>query len=257
MTVNWQQAATRLTALVAGAVFASCGNAAGESDSELIVFAASSLTEAFSELGERFEAENPGTTVTFIFSSSSTLATQILEGAPADVFASADDRQMATVVNAGSAHQPRRFATNRMVIVVPEENPARIRRSEDLARPGVKLVLAAPEVPAGNYARRILDRIGILDTVEDNVVSNEPDVKAVVTKMVLGEADAGVVYETDVTHDAAGRVSVIDFPAEAEVTATYPIAALEGGGSLSSEFVSFILSTQGQTVLGDHGFGAP
>jgi molybdate transport system substrate-binding protein len=256
-------------ALVAAA--AACGRSAssaggagsprgGDAGVENItVFAASSLTEVFGELGRMLEADTPGTTVTFNFASSSDLAIQIAEGAPADVFASADPVQMKVVLHERLVRDPVRFATNRLVILLPSDNPAGIERPQDLAEPGVKLVLAAPEVPAGNYARQALERLGISREVERNVVSNESDVKAVVTKVALGEADAGVTYVTDVTGDVEAEVRALDFPPEAEVVARYPIAILtdaphpEGARA----FYDLVTSPRGQKVLRSFGFGGP
>jgi molybdate transport system substrate-binding protein len=237
------------------------GTGRGEEDGlgDVTVFAASSLTEAFTEIGKKLETQQPGTRVTFNFASSSDLALQIKEGAPADVFASADPLQMRTVKDEGLARDPIVFATNKLVILIPSDNPARIERPEDLAEPGVKVLLAAPEVPAGNYARQAFDALGITDAVEANVVSNEDDVKAVVTKVSLGEADAGVTYVTDATAEIEDEVEAIPFPAEANVTAVYPIAPLEkapnpkGAGA----FCDLVLSETGRAILESHGFGPP
>ena len=224
-----------------------------------MVFAASSLTEAFTELGAMLEAENADAKVTFNFASSSDLALQINEGAPADAFASADPVQMKVVEDEGLAENPVVFATNTLVVLVPSENPTGIQGPEDLARPGVKLVLAAPEVPAGNYARQAFEALGIADEVEANVVSNEDDVKAVVTKVSLGEADAGVTYVTDATAELSGKVEAIEFPADAAVTATYPIAALSDAPNAegAEAFYDLVLSDEGQGVLAAYGFGPP
>jgi molybdate transport system substrate-binding protein len=226
---------------------------------QVTVFAASSLTESFGERGRRHERQRPGTSVSFNFASSSDLAVQITQGAPADVFASADPRQMEVVADAGLASEPVRFASNRLVIIVPRGNPARIRRPRDLARPGIVLVLAAPAVPAGSYARTALERLGIAPEAEANVVSNEEDVKAVVTKVALGEADAGIAYVTDVTGDVALDVEVIHFPRAAQVVAHYPITTLAeapnpaGAGA----FFELVSSEEGQRVLSSYGFGPP
>ena len=148
------------------------GQGTQESSKEVVVFAAASLTEPFIALGERFEVEHPGTKVTFNFASSSELAVQISRGAPADLYASADEVQMRLVQEANMARPPIDFATNRVVVVTPADNPAGISSAEDLARTGVKVVLAAPELPAGNYARQILSKLGIQAEVEQNIVSS-------------------------------------------------------------------------------------
>jgi molybdate transport system substrate-binding protein len=226
---------------------------------QVTVFAASSLTESFGVLGRRLERQRPGTSVSFNFASSSDLAVQITQGAPADVFASADPRQMKVVADAGLASDPVWFASNRLVILVPRGNPAGIRRARHLARSGIVLVLAAPAVPAGSYARTALERLGIATEAEANVVSNEEDVKAVVTKVALGEADAGIAYVTDVTGDVAPDLEVIHFPGAAQVIAHYPIATLAeapnpaGAGA----FFELVSSEEGQRVLSSHGFGPP
>ena len=226
---------------------------------EITVFAASSLTESFTELGAMLEDQQPGTSVTFNFASSSDLAVQITEGAPIDVFASADTVQMDVVTDEGLTSDPIDFATNRLVVLTPADNPAGIESVDDLARPGVKVVLAAPEVPVGNYARAGLDRLGLLADVETNVVSNEEDVKAVVTKVALGEADGGIAYVTDVTDDVEGDVSPIEFPDEAEVVARYPIAVVSEPANPdgAQAFLDLVTSDEGSSVLERFGFGAP
>ena len=239
-----------------------CGSEAGEGPrgpGEITVFAASSLTEAFTDLGTRLEEGRPGTTVVFNFASSSELAVQITEGAPADVFASADTTQMDVVAGEDLADDPVAFATNRVIVLTPADDPAGIGSVKDLAKPGVKVVLAAPEVPAGNYARQALDRLGLLQQVEANVVSNEEDVKAVVTKVALGEADAGIAYVTDVTEDVEEDVRAIEFPEEARVLATYPITVLSQAGTPEGAraFVALVTSAQGAHVLERYGFGTP
>lgn len=255
----------RLGLLVATLALAACGgdpsSRPGESEGlgEVTVFAASSLTESFTELGARLEADRPGTAVTFNFASSSDLALQIREGAPADVFASADLGQMEVVAHAGLAEDPARFATNELVVLVPADNPAAIEEVADVAGPGVKLVLAAPVVPAGNYARRAFEDLGILDAAEANVVSNEDDVKAVVTKIALGEADAGVAYATDATEEIATDVESVAFPPGAGTSAAYSFSALDQAPNPegAAAFYEFVLSDEGRRVLADHGFGPP
>jgi molybdate transport system substrate-binding protein len=251
---------TRLAALLAVAALAltGCGGdeAGGGSGAagpgELTVFAAASLTAAFTELGERYTAANGGAEVTFNFAGSQALATQIRQGAPADVFASADLSNMDKVEDLVGT--PRSFASNRLAIVVERGNPRGITGLHDLAGPDLKVVLAAEEVPAGKYAKQVLDRAGVKVTP----VSQEDNVKAVVTKVSLGEADAGIVYVTDVT--AGGdKVEGVDLPADQNVTATYPIATVKASKApeAAQAFVDLVRSAEGQQVLKEYGFLPP
>lgn len=228
----------------------------------LTVFAAASLTDAFTEIGAAFEAANPDTTVTFNFAGSQALRTQIEEGAPADVFASASGKEMDTLVlnNFVAKDAPQIFLTNKLVIILPADNPAELEKLEDLANQGVKLVLAAEEVPVGKYARQALDLMdasfgtGFIDKVLANVVSNEDNVKQVVAKVQLGEADAGIVYISDSI--ASPDLKIIEIPADLNVIAKYPIAPLEksANADLAAKFTTFVLSTEGQTILQKWGF---
>ncbi len=228
----------------------------------LNVFAAASLTDAFSELGKNFEAAHPGVTVAFNFAGSQTLRTQIEQGAPADVFASANNTEMNALVNEQKVQSgtPRIFLTNRLVVILPAQNPAGISSLDDLARPGLKLVLAAGSVPAGNYARQVLENLNAsfgadyMDKVLANVVSNEDDVRQVVAKVELGEADAGVVYVSDAV--AAPDLQRIEIPAGVTVIANYPIAAISGtlNPDLAAGFIDYVLSSAGQAILKKWGF---
>jgi molybdate transport system substrate-binding protein len=249
---------TRLAAVLAAMVLplAGCGGgqpAGGTSASpgELKVFAAASLTAAFGRLAER-SAANGGTRVTFNFAGSQALATQIRQGAPADVFASADAANMDRVRDlVGTPHS---FASNLLQIVVEKGNPKGVTGLRDLARDDLKVVLAAEEVPAGKYAGQILDRAG----VRVRPVSREDNVKAVVTKVALGEADAGIVYVTDVT--AGGdRIQGVGIPAGQNVVATYPIATVKASGSQerAQAFVDLVRSAEGQAILRSFGFLPP
>jgi molybdate transport system substrate-binding protein len=249
----------RLIAVLAATalVLAGCGDdepSGGSSapSGELTVFAAASLTAAFTELGERYTAANGGARVTFNFAGSQALATQIRQAAPADVFASADTANMDKVRDLVGT--PRSFAGNRLQIVVERGNPTDIKGLEDLADADLKVVLAGPDVPAGRYAAEALAKAGV--TVEP--VSQEDNVKAVVTKVSLGEADAGIVYVTDV---AAGgdKVQGIDIPEELNVLATYPIATVNDSRhpSEAKAFMDLVLSAEGQRVLETHGFLPP
>jgi molybdate transport system substrate-binding protein len=227
---------------------------------ELTVFAAASLREAFAELGKTFEREHPGTRVRVSLAGSQELRTQIEHGAPADVFASADWKHMQALVAAKLASSPRTFARNEPVIVVPKDNPARLRSLQDLPR-ARRIVVGAPEVPVGAYTLRILEAAskrygaGFGPAVEAHIVSREPNVRQVLSKVSLGEADAAIVYRTDV--QAAGRgVEVIPIPPELNVVAEYPVAVLQHAteSRLAREFVDLLLSPAGQEALGRFGF---
>jgi molybdate transport system substrate-binding protein len=231
----------------------------------LNVFAAASLTDAFTEIGQNFEAANPGVTVTFNFAGSQALRTQIEEGAPADVFASANQTEMEALVMSEYVAQaaPQVFLNNKLVVILPADNPAALARLEDLARSGIKLVFAAEAVPVGKYARQALDRMNaqfgddFKDRVLANVLSNEDNVKQVVAKVQLGEADAGIVYTSDAV--AAPEVKTIDIPAELNVIAEYPIATLaqSANQALADTFIAYVLSEDGQAVLQKWGFAPP
>lgn len=257
-----------MTRLVAGALTAlaamgACGgahpDAGGRARHELIISAAASLTGAFTEIGKTFEARNEGVTVTFNFGPSDGLARQIAEGAPVDVFAAASPVWMDYVASEGPGVDSRAdFARNELALIVPSDNPADIEKLEDLANDGVKLVLAAAGVPAGDYARDALERAGIAERALANVVSNESDVRGVVTKVLTGDADAGIAYATDVTRSLAGRITVIEIPPDLNVIATYPIAVVSGSDEhpLARAFVDFVLD-EGQTTLARYGFLPP
>jgi molybdate transport system substrate-binding protein len=230
------------------------GGAAPGPRGEIIVLAAASLTDAFSTLGARFEAANPGTKVVFSFGASSALATQIGRGAPADVYASASRKTMDDVIAARGAATSTPFARNLMEIAVPEANPGRITRLSDLARPGVKVALCQVEVPCGEAAAQVFANAAL--TVRP--VTQEADVKATLAKVSLGEVDAGVVYVTDVL--AAGdAVTGVEIPAEVNASTTYPIAVLTASrnGALAQAFVDHVLSADGGRVLLGAGFQAP
>jgi molybdate transport system substrate-binding protein len=228
----------------------------GGSEAELTVSAASSLTEAFGEIGEAFEAAKPGATVTFNFGPSDGLAGQINEGAPVDVFVSASPTWMDSVQDDGPGVTDRAdFAQNRLAIIVPADNPAGIESLDDLAEDNAQLVLAAEGVPAGDYAREIFENAGISTAALANVVSNEEDVKAVIMKVMSGEADASIGYVTDVTPDVAGQITLIPIPDEVNVIATYPIAVVNGTqeADLAQGFIDYVLG-DGQQTLAEYGF---
>lgn len=235
----------------------------------LTVLAASSLTESFTALGRAFEAAHPGVTVDLSFGGSQTLLTQLLNFAPADIFASADTRTMQALIDAGhtSSGKLTIFARNQLALVVPAANPAGIASLQDLANPGVKLVIAGSSVPVGNYTLKLLDNINndasfSSDTVKkivQNVVSYEDNVKAVLAKVLLGEADAGIVYATDITPETRDSLKVITIPAGLNVTADYPIAVIARSPNqdLAKSFVDFVLSADGQAILAGYGFLPP
>lgn len=231
------------------------GGGDGGRGGTLTVFAAASLTEAFTALGKTFEGSHPGVRVRFNFGGSSTLAQQITQGAPADVFASANPATMRTVTDAGdAAGPPRVFARNRLVIAVPKDNPGKVSGVRDLSAPGLKVVLCAVQVPCGSAAKTALDAAG----VRVRPVSRERDVKAVLTKVGLGEADAGLVYRTD-AEAAGGEVTGIEFPEAAEAVNDYPIAevAKAPAGALAEDFIGLVLGARGRAVLAEAGFEAP
>jgi molybdate transport system substrate-binding protein len=238
---------------------ATCGDGGsdsndGKGEQTLTVFAAASLTKTFEELEDRFEDAHPGVDVKLSFGGSSDLVAQITEGAEADVFASADTANMDKLVAARlTAGDPREFATNTLMIAVPPGNPARISGLADLAKKDVQLVLCQPEVPCGSAAREVADAAGVTFAP----VSEEESVSGVLTKVEDGEADAGLVYVTDVA--AAGDdLEGIDFPEAAGVVNHYPIAALEGSqhAGLAEQWIDLVTG-DGQKVLQDAGFGAP
>ena len=255
-----------LLAALAGCGVGGGGAAAGEDEEQggtLTVFAASSLTDAFGELAGTFEERNPGVEVRQSFESSSTLLTQIQQGAPADVFASAAEEEMDAAVDDGLvAGEPEVFARNREVIMVPEHNPAGIRSMRDLAQPGTKLVLAEEGVPAADYAVEILGKAdaeyggGFKRAVLSNVVSREADVRASVGRVALGDADATFGYASDYTPDIRDRVRVIRIPENLNIVATYPIAVLKDAENpgLAREWVDLVVSEEGQRVLEKWGF---
>jgi molybdate transport system substrate-binding protein len=232
------------------------GGGSGAEPRTLTVSAAASLSDAFTDIGKTFEGQNDGVTVTFNFGPSDGLAGQIEEGAPVDVFASASPTWMDSVETDGPGVSGRAdFARNRLALIVPSDNPAGIERIGDLAEDGVKLVLAAQGVPVGDYAREALANAAIADAARKNVVSNEEDVKGVVTKVLSGDADAGIVYVTDVTPAVADRLKMIQIPDHVNVIATYPIAVVSGTkeAGLAQDFVDLVLG-DGQRTLAGYGF---
>jgi molybdate transport system substrate-binding protein len=221
----------------------------------ITVFAASSLTNAFDRVGAELSRLYPATRYIFNYGSSSTLATQIVNGAPADLFASADEANLQKILDAALVHgSPSIFTTNRLQIGVAPGNPKRISSLGDLARRDLVVVLAAPSVPAGKYALDALGKAAVTLTP----ASQELDVRAVLNKVALGEADAGIVYVTDV-RSAVGRVTGVEIPEQYQVVARYPIAMLRDtrNARLSELFVEFLIGADGRRILGEFGFTAP
>ncbi|QTX03870.1 molybdate ABC transporter substrate-binding protein [Agromyces archimandritae] len=246
----------RLTAAVgAAAVLAAltgCTASGEASETVVTVYAAASLTEAFTELEAAYEAANPDVDVQLVFDGSSTLATQIVEGADAQVFAAADERTMAQVVDAGAAADPEIFAGNELRLLTPAGDPAGVEALLDLARPGVRVVVCAPEVPCGAAATELLE----LAKVEITPASEEQNVSAVVAKLVAGEADAGLAYATDAK--ANPELEAITPVLAGEVRNRYPIAALGDEPSAEAQgFVDLVLGDEGRRVLASYGFLAP
>lgn len=231
---------------------------------ELTVLAAASLIDAFEAIGQKFEAAN-GVKVNFNFAGSQQLAQQINQGAPADVFASANRRQMEVAIESGRiiSGTQQIFVRNRLVVVVPQDNPAQLTSLQDLTKPGLRLVFAAKEVPVGQYSLDFLDKAeadgslgtGYKDAVLKNVVSYEENVRTVLTKVLLGEADAGIVYTSDVALEA-DQVQQIAIPDALNTVANYPIAALSDSprAELAQRFVAYVLSAEAQELLAQYGF---
>lgn len=227
---------------------------APSAEGSITVFAAASLTDAFGELADAFEAANPGTAVALSFAGSSALREQILAGAPADVFASANTSNMDQVIEGGAATGSQPFARNQLQIAVPAGNPAGISGLDDFADGDLLLGLCAEEVPCGQLGREALAIAGVTPSID----TNEPDVRSLLTKIEAGELDAGIVYVTDV-QSAGDAVDGIDIPAEENVIATYPIAPLVDAANreVAEAFVAFVLSAEGQEIFESYGFDAP
>jgi molybdate transport system substrate-binding protein len=261
-----------LSAIGLGVLVAACSPGAASTpivapapaSGEVVVFAAASLTDAFQDMASAFQQTNPNIRLTFNFGASSQLATQLQQGARADVFASADQAQMDSARMAGAlAGQDRVFARNRLVLITPKDNPKRIASIDDLASDGVKFVTAQPSVPIGQYTTQMLDRAtadpaygpDFKRRVERNTVSKEDNVRQVVSKVQLGEADAAIVYSTDATPQVRDQVQLIQVPDELQTLATYPIAVTRGNNPSGAEvFVTYVLGASGQAALARWGF---
>jgi molybdate transport system substrate-binding protein len=267
--------------LILTMLLSACGNAAPTSTPAAIlppptpassqtitlnVFAAASLTEAFDEIGKQFEAQHPGATVVFSFAGSQQLAQQLADGAPADVFASANKKQMDAAINGGRiiTNTAETFVNNRLVVITPKDNPAGLAQLQDLGKTGLKLVLAAKEVPVGQYTLDFFDKAvqdqafgaSFKNDVLKNVVSYENNVKSVLAKVALGEADAGIVYTSDISGENAAKVAQIEIPNALNVIAIYPIAVIENSPNpeLAQAFMDYVLSSEGQDILAKYGF---
>jgi molybdate transport system substrate-binding protein len=246
--------------VVALSLTAACGDdddsdSAATTEGEITVFAAASLTESFTAVGEAFTVANPDASAEFSFDASSALVEQIVQGAPADVFASADTANMDKLTEPGlNGTEPVVFATNLLTIIVSPGNPQEITGVEDLANPDLNVVICAEEVPCGRYANEILANAGMTVTP----VSLEQNVRGVVTKVTAGEADAGIVYVTDVI--AAGDAAdMVEIPEDINVIAEYPIATVAESGNpeVGEAFIEFLTGTEGQAIMAEYGFGAP
>ena len=243
-----------------------CTTQTNSGSATLTVFAASSLTDAFGEIGDQFEAAHPDVQVVFNFAGSQQLAQQLAQGAPGDVFASADEKQMENVVENGrispNAAQP--FAHNELIVIYPVDNPGQLTDLADLANPNLKIVLATKEVPVGAYSLQFLQAASVQDglgvgfetAVLANVVSYEQNVRAVLSKVVLGEADAGIVYRSDITKNVQDDIKQLAIPQDWNIVATYPIAPITDSNhpELAQAFINFVLSSQGAEILEEHGF---
>ena len=241
----------------------SCRNHQANGPQTLTVFAASSLSDAFDALAAAFQAQNEGVQVVYNYGGSSQLAAQLSEGVTADLFASANPAQMQAVIAAGRIEAGTEviFVSNRLTIIVPVDNPAGITSLADLAQPGVQLILAVEGVPVRQYTDEIVAGMTADFQAQfySNLVSAEDNVRQVAAKIALGEADAGIVYTSDITADIAAQVQQIPIPAAQNVVATYPIAPLADAPhpELAQQFIDFVLSPEGQSILARWGFGPP
>lgn len=256
--------------VVAALAVAGCTGTAGtQSPGEkttLTVFTAASLTGAFSEIGEAYTAENPNVVVDFVFDGSQALRTQIEQGASADIFVSANTKQMEALQGAGFMDNGSVsvFLENSLAVIVPAANPANITSLADLARPGVKLVIGTKDVPFGSYTRQVLDTMAAdpaygtayRDAVMANVISEETTVSTVMPKLTLGEADAAIVYKSDVLPGDRDKVRRIDIPAGYNVIAKYPLGILKASQHApeAAAFIAFVRGPTGSTVLESYGF---
>ena len=251
--------------LAIAAIILAASSLVGAADDELTVFTAASLTGAFGEIGQLYENET-GMSVAFNFDGSQALRTQIENGAYADLFASANKKHMNALRDGGLINNSSMvvFTRNRISLIIPRDNPAKINNLSDLARPGLKIVMGTKDVPVGDYALQIIDKLGndsaygpdYKAAVLANVISQETNVNYVVTKVALGEADVGFAYVSDITEDMADRVDKIDIPDGFNVIAEYPIAVMQESErpARSQDFVNLVTSDRGKAILERYGF---
>jgi molybdate transport system substrate-binding protein len=251
--------AAALAAAGCGGGGSSGGGSGGSSTPKggtLNVFAAASLTEAFTKLAQTYQSDHPGWTVRLNFAGSDQLAAQIEQGVPADVYAAASPKYPEELQGKNLLGDTMNFATNSLILIVPPDNPASITTPADLTQ-GAKLVVGDPAVPVGSYTEAVLESLGISES-DLNIVSKEQDVKAVLSKVELGEADAGFAYVTDAL-SAGDKVKQIQLPAKAEATATYPIGIVSSSNQTQADqqWIDLVTGPDGQKVLHDLGFGPP
>jgi molybdate transport system substrate-binding protein len=237
-----------------GLMAVACATPTEANGETVLVFAASSLTDAFEEIATMFEAANPGSEVQLNLAGSSSLRQQILEGAPADVFVAANTSNMDQVIEAGEVSSYATLASNLLQIAVPAGNPAGVTGLADFAREELLIGLCADGVPCGDFGRQALANAGVVAAVD----TNEPDVRALVVKIETGELDAGIVYVTDVLAAGAG-IEGVDIPTDLNVVATYPVAVLVDAPNRDGAdvFVTFALSDQARAILARYGFSLP
>jgi molybdate transport system substrate-binding protein len=253
-----------LVATLSVSACSTSGNAGTAKSRRLTVGAAASLSHVFPEIGKAFEAAHPGTGVQFSFAGTDAIVAQIEQGAPMDVFAGASASYGDGLASKGLIDPPVPFCSNSLVLVLPADDPAGISSLDDLTRSGIKLVIGADTVPIGSYTRKVLANLdgiygaGYSSKVLANVVSNEDNVEGVITKVRLGEADAGFVYVTD-SKNAGSSVKSIELPSEAQAMAVYPIAVVRASlvPDLARDFVAFVMGYQAQGILRSSGFQPP
>ena len=250
--------------MLAGCGSSGSGSPAASPPTKLTVFGAASLTDVFPKIATAFQKSHAGVEFAFNFAGTDTLVAQIEQGAPADVFAGASSKYGDQLSGEGLVDTPQIFATNKLVVILPADNPAKIESLADLAHPGVKVVVGAPDVPIGSYTATVLQNLDAVygadyaTKVQDNVVSEAPDVAAVKSSIELGEADAGFVYVSDALSEG-GKVKQIDIPASAQPVPTYPIAVVKSStnAAVAQEFVTFVMGPEAQALLRAAGFGPP
>ena len=255
--------------LLAAIIFAGCTSEQVQPKTEVTVFAAASLTGVLHDIVKQYETLHPGVHIIANYDGSQALRTQIEQGAMADVFLSANAKQLLALRDQGLMENSSigMFAKNKLVVIVPSSNPGNITTLQDLARPGIKLVIGTKDVPIGDYARQILKKMAndttygpsYQDAVLDNVLSEETTVTGVVAKVQLGEADAGIVYETDITPDNRDKFIVIAIPDKYNVIAEYPAGVVKSSGNKDEaiRFIAYLKSEQGRATLTKYGFALP